>query len=167
MICEKVLGNIKDVKYQGYEIDYVEMEWEEVFKRLHSKITKNGREIGIRFGDEVLTKGLLQGDVLYQDENGVIAVDILECDMLSIVPAEGHEHMLIKAAYEIGNRHAPLFWGKGNKEILTPYNAPMERLLTGIHGITSGKVTVKPDIARRISSTGGHSHGHTHSHSHE
>ena len=83
ILCETVLGNFSDEKFCGetYKIDYVEIEWHEAYKRIHQKMTQSGREIGVRLGTEILTKGLRQGDVLWQDGNEVIAAERVMCSV--------------------------------------------------------------------------------------
>ena len=64
MICEKILGNAKDEKFFGKKVDYVDIQWDEAFKKLHRKTSSSGIEIGIRMDDSILTRGLKQDDVL-------------------------------------------------------------------------------------------------------
>lgn len=35
MLCEKVIGSIKDEKYKNYKVDYVNIEWHDAFKKIH------------------------------------------------------------------------------------------------------------------------------------
>lgn len=160
MLCEKILGTYTDEAFQNLTIDYVEIEWHEAFKKLHKKTTRGGREIGIRLGNDILTKGLNQGDVLYADDSICVVVDIPPCQVIkAALKDEHHKHMLVKTAYEIGNRHATAFWGDSYEEILTPYSKAMEDVLSKIHGITLTVETVKLDFSRSISST---INNHTH-----
>ena len=111
MLCEKILGKLKDFDLTGKTVEYVDIEWHEAFKRIHRKTTDSGREVGIRLDDSVLTRGLFQGDVIYADENLVIAVNTPPCEVIEVSLEPGHEKYVAKVCYEIGNRHAPLFWG--------------------------------------------------------
>lgn len=112
MICEKLEGVLGELETFGKQIEYVEIEWHEAFKKIHKKTTDCGRDVGIRMGDWVLTRGLQEGDVIYQDENRVIAVHTPPCEIIQIRILPEHEEMTAKICYEIGNRHAPLFWGE-------------------------------------------------------
>ena len=67
--------------------------------------------------------------------------------------------MVAKVCYEIGNRHAPLFYGKDALSFLTPYNEPMLQMFGKLHGVKAEKAVEKLDFDRRISS-GAHSHHH-------
>lgn len=158
MLCEQVLGKLEDMDISGRELEYVDIEWHEAFKKIHRKITDKGREVGIRMDDTILTRGLLQGDVIFCDEKLVIAVNTPPCEVICISMAKGHEKMAAKVCYEIGNRHAPLFWGKEDT-FITIYNEPMMSMLSKIHGVTAVEKTAKLDFNRRISASV-HNHQH-------
>ena len=145
ILCETVLGNLSDEKFSGetYKIDYVEIEWHEAYKRIHQKMTQSGREIGVRLGTEILTKGLRQGDVLWQDGNEVIVIHV----------DAHHPKMAHKVCFEIGNKHGALMWGEEDNEFITPYNEPTFQLLAKLHGVTVEKAVRKLDFDRAISST--------------
>ena len=53
---------------------------------------------------------------------------------------------------EIGNRHAPLFWGEDDT-FITIYNEPMLIMLQKIHGVTAVKEVKKLDFDQRISAS--------------
>lgn len=165
MLCEKVLGNLKEEKFKNLTVDYVDIEWHETFKKLHKKISKSGEEIGIRLGNNILIKGLNQDDVLYADEKKVIAVNIPEFEVI-VVKVE-NECLIPKVCYEIGNRHATLFYGDNEREFITPYNEPMLEMLNKIHRHIEGKCyraiaekkVLKIDFEKAISAT---VNNHTH-----
>lgn len=50
-----------------------------LFKKLHKKVSVEGREVGIRLDNDILTKGLNQDDVLGVDGDTVVAVNIPPC----------------------------------------------------------------------------------------
>ena len=35
MLCEQVLGKLKDVDISGKDVEYVDIEWHEAFKKIH------------------------------------------------------------------------------------------------------------------------------------
>lgn len=160
MLCENVLGNYNKGEYEEYEIDFVDFEWHETFKKLHKKISHSGKEIGIRLGNEVLTKGIKQGDILYKEGNYIAVVNILPCDVIVINVEEHHKVMAAKVCYEIGNRHATLFWGEKDMQYMTPYNEPMLEMLKKIHGVTVEVKNLVIDFNKSISAT---VNNHTHS----
>lgn len=159
MICDKILGTLKDTVYTGKEVDYVNIEWHEAFKKLHKKVTTGGRDIGIRLENDILTRGIKQDDVLYMDESVVIAVNIPPDEAIVITVTPDHPKMIGKVCYEIGNKHASLFWGEHDMQVITPYNEPTFQLLQKLHGITAKKEMVKFDFDQSISST---VNAHTH-----
>ena len=130
MLCEQVLGKLHDFDTTGKTIEYVDIEWHEAFKKIHKKTTDKGTEVGIRMDDSILARGLYPG----------------------------HEKMSAKVCYEIGNRHAPLFWGE-NDTFITIYNEPMLVMLQKIHGVQAEKEVLKLDFDRRISASI-HNHHH-------
>lgn len=159
MICEKVLGNVSEEKFHGCHVDYVDIEWHEVFKKLHRKITSGGVEIGIRLGNDILVKGLRQGDVLWCEGDEVIAVNIPEAEMIVVNVRPDHADMIPKVCYEIGNKHAALLYGDTPYEFITPYNGPTYDLLGKLHGVSVRKEMRKMDFDRRIStSVNAHTH---------
>lgn len=158
MLCEKIFGKLSDVDCTGKKVEYVDIEWHEAFKKIHCKITDQGREIGIRMDDSILSRGLFQDDVIYLDDHLILAVNTPPCEIIEITLAPGHEKMASKICYEIGNRHAPLFWGE-NGSFLTIYNEPMFAMLSKIHGAAAVKKTAKLDFDRRISASI-HNHHH-------
>lgn len=158
MLCEKVLGKLGDFDIQNKQIERVEIEWHEAFKKIHKKVTDMGTEVGIRMDDSILSRGLYQDDVIYQDENRMIAVNTPPCEVIRVSLTQGHEKMAAKVCYEIGNRHAPLFWGDEDT-FITIYNEPMMDMLKKIHGVQAEKELAKLNFDKRISASI-HNHHH-------
>lgn len=165
MICDKIIGSLSQMDIGDRQVEFVTIEWHEAFKKIHRKFTDHGREIGIKMDDSILKRGLHQGDVLYQDEETVIAVHTPPCDALMVEIEQGHESCIAKVCYEIGNRHAPLFRGNKENTFVTPYNEPMEKLLAGIHGAVVKREDIAFDFNRQISSVAGEHHHHEGGHS--
>lgn len=159
MLCEKIIGRMEDWDLNGKVLDYVDIEWYEAFKKIHRKISRQGREVGIRLNDQVLSRGLYEGDILYADEQLILAVCTPACEVLKFSAPPDHNYMTVKACYEIGNRHAPLFQGEKEGEYVTPYDEPMHQMLQKIHRITVSKTVQKLDFRHRISAAV-HNHHH-------
>jgi urease accessory protein len=123
MLIQAKLGNIESFTVGDRVIDPVELEWHETGKRILRKFTRAGKEVVLKFLRE--GPALAQGDVLYEDGECLIVVDILPCAVIVIRPASLFE--VASVCYEIGNKHLPLFFEK--EELLTPYEAPLFRLL--------------------------------------
>ena len=150
MLVEKVIGNINDEQFKNSNIDYVDIEWHEAFKKLHRKTSQSGIEVGIKLDNDILTRGLRQGDVLAINEDNVIAVNILK-DKALVVKVDD-THLVPKVCYEIGNRHATLFEGSSHNEFITIYSEPMKKMLKKI----GANVTVEEiqfDFNKSISSS--------------
>ncbi len=159
MLCEKVFGKVEDFDLSEKKIEYVDIEWHEAFKKIHRKVTDQGSDVGIRMDDSVLSRGLFQGDVIYLDEEVAVVVNTPPCEVIEIKTTDGHDMMAAKACYEIGNRHAPLFWGETYDTFITIYDEPMMAMLSKIHGVIAEKKVVKLDFDRRISAAI-HNHHH-------
>ena len=151
MVCEHILGKLKDIDTKGLTVEYVDIEWFEAFKRIHSKVTSQGRPIGIRMDDSILKTGLVTGDIIYEDDELIISVNTPPCEVTYIQVDFEHAHMVAKVCYEIGNRHAPLFWGESNLTFITPYDEPIYRMLEQMHGVQVEKKVVKLDFDHKIS----------------
>ena len=159
MICEKILGKLTDDEFTGKNVDYVDFQWDEAFKKLHRKVSRGGVDVGINMDDTVLTRGLLQDDVLSVEGDTVIAVNIEEAEAIKIMVEEGNIGTVAKVCYEIGNRHAPLFRGEDAFTFFTPFNGPMLAMIDKIPGLSTDVVEEKFDFETRIpSSVSSHTH---------
>lgn len=150
MLVEKVIGNINDEQFKNSNIDYVDIEWHEAFKKLHRKTSQNGIEVGIKLDNDILTRGLRQGDILAINEDNVIAVNIPK-DKALVVKVD-NTHLVPKVCYEIGNRHATLFEGSSHNEFITIYSEPMKEMLEKI-GASVTEEEVQFDFNKSISSS--------------
>ncbi len=134
MLIQKKIDNIKSNPVNDKQIDWLILEWFETNKRILHKKTRSGVEVVLKFLQE--NQQLTQGDILYKDESTIIAVDILECDVLIIHPKNMFE--MASICYEIGNKHLPLFYE--NDELLIPFEQPIYKLLTAQgYDIQTGK----------------------------
>ena len=182
MLCEEVLGNLGNQAFSDelsrrlgdYVVDPVDIDWHEAFKKLHRKASEGGREVGVRLGDWVLARGLSEGDVLGVDDSVspavVVVVHLLPTKCLVVDVDEGHPFMLAKVGWEVGNTHTPLFFGATPLQLACEYTDPIERLLTGLHGVSVTVADVALDPARRVSNAQHHHHhgeGHDHDHEHD
>lgn len=150
MLVEKVIGNINDEQFKNSNIDYVDIEWHEAFKKLHRKTSQSGIEVGIKLDNDILTRGLRQGDVLAINEDNVIAVNIPR-DKALVVKVDD-THLVPKVCYEIGNRHATLFEGSSHNEFITIYSEPMKEMLEKI-GANATVEEIQFDFNKSISSS--------------
>lgn len=124
MLVKEKIGNLELFAVNNRNIDYVLLDWYETNKRILHKKTLSGREIVMKFLNENPQLGV--GDIVYEDDFSLIAVDIKECDAIVIRPASMYE--MAAVCYEIGNKHLPLFYQ--DEEIVTAYEGPLFSLLT-------------------------------------
>ena len=159
MICEKILGTVDTLDLRGKKLEYVDIEWHEAFKKIHKKKTDGVREIGIRMDDSVLTEGLKEGDVIWMEDDLAIVVHTPPCPVILISVREDHPQAAAKVCYEIGNRHAPLFFGSAPLSFVTPDNEPMYQMLSKIHGVALERKVMPLDFGKKISASI-HNHHH-------
>ena len=93
------------------------------------------------------------------DDGLVIAVHTPPCEVIRVTVKPDHRFMAAKVCYEIGNRHAPLFYGEDEYTFITPYNEPMLQMLSGLHGVEAKKEMRKLAFDRRVSASV-HNHHH-------
>jgi len=124
MIIHQKRGNLNLYPNQHKTIDWLSLHWFETNKRIQRKRTNAGKEIALKFLQE--NPSLTQGDILFEDEQTIIAVEVLACVALVIVPKNMFE--MASVCYEIGNKHLPLFFD--DNELLVPFEQPLYKLLT-------------------------------------
>ena len=123
MLVKEKAGNLKSIASDGRQVDLICIEWYETAKRILHKKTKSGKEVTMKFLNEA--QWLQQDDVMYVDNEMIIAIDILPCEVIVIKPVTMFE--IAYVCYEIGNKHLPLFYE--DDELLIPYEAPAFRML--------------------------------------
>lgn len=151
MIAEKILGKLHDTSKQ---VETVTIDWFERDKKLLRKTTSSGEDIGIR-----VDSPLNEGDILYEDDRKIIAVEIAPCDLVS-VNVTGMKEMG-RLCFELGNRHLSLSISENN--VKCPYDEPTFEYLKRL-GFKAEKTHEK--FAGYIECKA-HAHTHSHEHHHE
>lgn len=123
MICKKVIGNLETYSIGNKTKDILNLQWFETTKRIMRKRSEANQEVVIKFLKEGTR--LIEGDIVYEDADKVVAINILPCDAIQVTPRSIYEMGTV--CYEIGNKHLPLFI-QGD-HVLIPYEKPLERLL--------------------------------------
>ena len=123
MLVQKKTGNISLIEIVNRTVDWLPLQWYEAAKRIQRKKTIAGREIALKFTNE--NPELAQGDILYENEEIIIAVEILPCECLVIEPLSMFE--MASVCYDIGNKHLPLYFESNS--LLVPFEQPLFRLL--------------------------------------
>ena len=125
MIINKIVGNIEDFdesEINKRHIERVNLESDQLVKRIQRLTTDHDREIGLQLKDK---RDLVNGDILYMDDQNIIMVNVLSDDLLIIQPKDMEE--MGRVAHELGNRHLPAQF-EGD-EMLIQYDYLTERLL--------------------------------------
>ncbi|MDW0116622.1 urease accessory protein UreE [Sporosarcina thermotolerans] len=103
MLIEKVIGNIGDTEeVSGKRIEWVDLEWEELSKRILRTETNEGTDVALRIDQE---EPLKYGDLLFEDDERCIVIRTKVEQVIVIRPKDMVE--MGKAAFELGNRHTP------------------------------------------------------------
>lgn len=112
MIAEKIYGKLGKTEKT---VSYVTIDWFERDKRILRKTTSSGEEIGIR-----TEAPLNEGDILYEDEERIIAVVIAPCDLICVHVTSMQE--MGRLCFELGNRHLSLAISKSY--VKCPFDEP-------------------------------------------
>ncbi|WP_078551508.1 urease accessory protein UreE [Bacillus alkalicellulosilyticus] len=102
MLIHKLIGNVKDSAVNEETIEWLELDWEELNKRILRKNTDKGREIALALEDN---QSLEVGSILYQEGDVTIAVRTIKEPAFVATPKSMRE--MGKMAFELGNRHTP------------------------------------------------------------
>lgn len=151
MIAEKIIGKLHETSKQ---VETVTIDWFERDKKLLRKTTSSGEDIGIR-----VDSPLNEGDILYEDDRKIIAVEIAPCDLVSVNVGSMQE--MGRLCFELGNRHLSLSISENN--VKCPYDEPTFEYLKRL-GFKAVKTHEK--FAGYIECKA-HAHTHSHEHHHE
>ncbi len=153
MRINEILGNLQDFPLQGRRVDTVSLEWFELEKKLLRKTSAEGEELGI-----VVEKPLKDQDVLYADEEKIIAVAQKPCT-LTVTPVDSMQRMG-RLCFELGNRHLSLAIEEDHVTVI--YDEPTFLYLQKL-GFAPEK---KEGLFTHYTVCHGHSHGDAHGHEH-
>lgn len=151
MKITKPIGRLDDSSEETKHIDYVELEWEELGKRILRKKSNSGDDVAIALDEEIY---LHPGDILFENENKIIVINTVLEDAIIIYPTSMEE--MGRAAFELGNRHTPCLIN--DQEITVRYDSTIPSLLKDIN--------VKFANEKRRFNQPFKYKGHTHAHEH-
>ncbi|WP_088103202.1 urease accessory protein UreE [Halalkalibacter urbisdiaboli] len=157
MKIHTVIGNLDTFDIGNSKIEWVELDWEELNKRILRKNTDNGREIALVLDEQ----GLKYGDILYHDAKTTIVVQTKLEPAYLIKPKSMAE--MGKVAFELGNRHTPCI--VENDEIIVRFDKTLEVIFneTGVEYVETEK-----RFNQAFKYKGHHHHhAHTNDHKHE
>ena len=105
MLIEKIIGNVgNEEEIAGKKTEWIELDWEELSKRILRTETDQGTDIALRIDQE---EPLQYGDILFEDDSRRIAIRTKMEPVIVISPKNMTE--MGKTAFELGNRHTPAF----------------------------------------------------------
>jgi urease accessory protein len=134
MVIREKLGNINFFAINNRRIDSLFLEWYETNKRILHKKTISGIAVAMKFLNE--NQQLTEGDVIYEDDFNIIAIEIKECDAMIIRPKTMFE--MAAVCYEIGNKHIPVFYQ--GEEVLVAFEPPLFKVLKAAgYDVSEGK----------------------------
>ena len=120
LITEKI-GNINFFNANNRKVDYILLEWHETNKRNLQKRTVGGIEVKMEF---IIENPLLsEGDIVYEDDFNVIAIDVIECDTIVLRPKSMIE--MGRICIQIGESHLQAFYQ--SDEILIAFDPTLFR----------------------------------------
>lgn len=127
MLIQKTIGNIRLNPVNEEKIDWIELDWEELSKRILRKNTNKGRDVAISLEGN---SHLHVGDILYQDDKTIIAIRTKLEPAYIINPKSMTE--MGKVAFELGNRHTPCLVTEN--EIIVRFDETLESIFieTGV-----------------------------------
>lgn len=102
MLITKVIDNIGTKEVVDEKTEWIELDWEELSKRILRTETDKGTDVALHLNQE---EAMQYGDVLFEDDERRIAVRTKMEPVIVIRPKNMTE--MGKAAFELGNRHTP------------------------------------------------------------
>lgn len=123
MLVQTKTGNLLNYDTAGKTIDWLPLEWYEARKRILRKQTEAGKDISLKFLND--NPEHTEGDILFADETIIIAISIIPCNCIVVLPKNMFE--MASVCYEIGNKHLPLFYEQD--QLLVPFEKPLYQLL--------------------------------------
>lgn len=167
MIITKTSGNLAQGTFADKAIDYLHLDYTDAQKSILRANTAGGRDIAIRLNPEAKLRGLRDGDVLCEDGDTVVAVAIEPAEVILAKPGSYAE--LARCCYEVGNRHAPLYYftdptqPNGLPKLAVLYDGAMDDLFVKL-GVPYERCFLKLDEGARLKLVTGAHHHHHHDH---
>jgi len=158
IIVSKIIGHFHTEDLGGRRLDLVLMTHDQLLKP-HQKVrTVAGRDLGISLDEQ---QSLFDGAILWEDNQVVVSIDLVEEDVLEVRPFGNEEWA--KIAFNIGNMHHSAYLYPTFLRV--PYDPIVERMLSNLGAPVERKMA-RLD-GERANAPAGHSHTHVPSHNHE
>ena len=124
MLVTEIIGNINFFNTNNRKIDYLILEWHETNKRILHKKTIGGLDVIMGFVKQ--NPSLSEGDIIYEDDFNVIAIEIKECETIVLLPKSMLE--MGRMCNEIGESGQQVFYQ--SDEILIAFEDSLFRSLS-------------------------------------
>ncbi|MDC3415892.1 urease accessory protein UreE [Aquibacillus salsiterrae] len=121
MLTKQVIGNIDNDENIHANREWIELDWEELNKRILRKKTNKGTDIAISLEEQ---EPLKVGDIIYQDESMQVVIRTKKEKVYIIYPVSNTQ--MGKMAFELGNRHTQCLIS--SDEIIVRYDETLVRL---------------------------------------
>ncbi|KAB8128312.1 urease accessory protein UreE [Gracilibacillus oryzae] len=121
MLTKEIIGNIEKEKQDHPNREWLELDWDELNKRILRKTTNKGTDVAISLEEKA---PLAVGDIVYQDEERQIVIRTKKEKVYIAYPDSITQ--MGKTAFELGNRHTPCLISES--EIIVRYDQTLERL---------------------------------------
>ena len=123
MLVTEIIGNINFFNTNNRKIDYLILEWHETNKRILHKKTIGGLDVIMEFVKQ--NTSLSEGDIIYEDDFNVIAIELKDCDTIVLRPKSMLE--MGRMCNEIGESGQQVFYQ--SDEILIAFEDSLFRSL--------------------------------------
>jgi urease accessory protein len=124
MLVTEIIGNINFFNANNRKIDYLILEWHETNKRILHKKTIGGLDVIMEFVKQ--NTSLSEGDIIYEDDFNIIAIEIKECETIVLRPKSMLE--MGRMCNEIGESGQQVFYQ--SDEILIAFEDSLFRSLS-------------------------------------
>ncbi|WP_058306475.1 urease accessory protein UreE [Gracilibacillus massiliensis] len=121
MLTKEIIGNIEEQTKDHANREWIELDWDELNKRILRKTTDKGTDVAISLEEKAPLK---VGDIVYEDATKQIVIRTKKERVYVVYPSSIIE--MGKAAFELGNRHTPCLISES--EIVVRYDETLERL---------------------------------------
>lgn len=158
IIISMVIGHYHSDDAGDRALDPIRMTHDQLMKPHQKVSTTGGRDICISLDEQ---DKLFDGAILWQDEKVVVAIFLVEEDVLEVRPFGNEEWA--KVAFNIGNMHHAAYLYP--TYIRIPYDSIVERMLLQL-GVPVDRKMAKLD-GERANAPAGHGHVHTPGQHHE
>ncbi|MGP4039841.1 urease accessory protein UreE [Gracilibacillus sp. D59] len=125
MLTKEVITNIEEQPNDHPNREWIELDWDELNKRIIRKTTDKGTDVAISLEEKAPLK---VGDVVYEDAEKQIVIRTKKEKVYVVYP--DNIVQMGKAAFELGNRHTPCLISE--TEIVVRYDETLERLFNEV-----------------------------------